>query len=533
MTDATAANAARAIRDTIGDALRRAAARYRDREALRFGPRAWSFRDLDRAADRVARGLLALGLMRGDRVVAFGRNSDGYLLLWLGCVRAGLIHVPANYALTAGELGYILAQSGARALFHQPALAEVADAAAAAHPAALLRGTIDAATPAPLVPDVLAAAQDPRWDAGPAPDAGLAETDIAQIIYTSGTTGAPKGAVMTHRAYLAEYMGVVQALDFAEGDRSLAALPLYHTAQMHVFVMPHLMVGAHTLLIEAPVPATVLALIEREHITSFFAPPTVWITLLRHAEFGRRDLSSLRRLYYGAAIMPVPVMQELQQRLPGALLYNCYGQSEIAPLATVLRPEEHAARPASVGRPVLTVQTRIVDEAMQDVPPGERGEIVHRSAQLMTEYWGKPEETAEAFRGGWFHSGDVGTMDAEGYITIVDRTKDVINTGGVLVASREVEDAILTHPAVSECAVIGLPDPRWVEAVAAVVVLRPGQEAGEEALIAHARQTLAPFKLPKRVIFAEALPRNTAGKLLKRELRAQHGGQAEALPGVA
>jgi fatty-acyl-CoA synthase len=530
MDATTRANAARAIRSTIGDAVRRTAARFRDREALRFGPRAWSFRALDRAADRVARALLAAGLVRGDRVVVYGRNSDGYLLLWLGCVRAGLIHVPANYALTAAELSYILAQSGARALFHQPALAENADAAAATREEQLIRGTLDTGG-GPL--DALGAAEDSRWDAGEATDEGLTDTDIAQIIYTSGTTGAPKGAVMTHRAYLAEYMGAAQALDYGEADRALAALPLYHTAQLHAFFMPQMLVGAHTLLIEAPVPATVLELIERERITSFFAPPTVWISLLRHEDFARRDLASLRHIYYGAAIMPVPVLQELRQRLPDAAPYNCYGQSEIAPLATVLRPEEHAARPASVGRAIATVETRIVDEAMDDVAPGERGEIVHRSAQLMTEYWGKPEETAEAFRGGWFHSGDVGTMDEEGFITIVDRTKDVINTGGVLVASREVEDAILTHPAVSECAVIGLPDPRWVEAVTAVVVLRPGQEAGEEALIAHARQTLASYKLPKRVIFAEHLPRNTAGKLLKRELRAQHGGQLEALPGVA
>jgi fatty-acyl-CoA synthase len=527
---ATAANVARATRDTIGDALRRAARRFRDREALRFGPRGWSLVDLDRSANRVARALLAAGLARGDRVVAYGRNSDGYLLLWLGCARAGLIHVPANFALTPTELGYILGQSGARALFHQPALAESADAAAATQPG-LIRGTLDTGLQGGL--DVLAAAQDATLDGSPPPDAGLAETDIAQIIYTSGTTGAPKGAVMTHRAYLAEYAACVQALDYSAADRALAALPLYHTAQMHAFTMPQMLVGAHTLLIEAPVPAIVLDLIERERITSFFAPPTVWISLLRHDDFGRRDLSSLRHVYYGAAIMPVPVLHELRERLPGARPYQGYGQSEIGPLAAVLRPEDHDARPASAGRAIATVETRVVDEAMNDVAPGERGEIVHRSPQLMTEYWGKPEETAEAFRGGWFHSGDVATMDEDGFLTIVDRTKDVINTGGVLVASREVEDALLTHAAVSECAVIGLPDPRWVEAVTAVVVLRPGQSATEEALVAHARATLAPFKLPKQVIFAEALPRNTAGKLLKRELRAQHGGRAEALPGVA
>lgn len=528
MADTAQAGAAiaRATRDTVGDALRRAARRFRDRTALRFGPRRWSFADLDRAADRVARALLDAGLRRGDRVVAYGRNSDGYLLLWLGCARAGLVHVPANYALTATELGYIVDQCGARALFHDPALA------AAAGQNTPVRGTIVEGSGAL---DALAAALDATWDRpGEAPpDEGLADTDLVQIIYTSGTTGAPKGAMMTHRAYLAEYAGAAEALDYSAADRSLAALPLYHTAQMHAFTMPQLLVGADSLLIEAPEPARVLALIEAEGITSFFAPPTAWIALLRHPDFAARDLSSLRRIYYGAAIMPVPVLHELRARLPGAAVYNCYGQSEIAPLATVLRPEEHEARPASVGRPVSTVQTRIVDEAMRDVPPGERGEIVHRSPQLLVGYWGKPEETGAAFDGGWFHSGDVGTMDAEGYITIVDRTKDVINTGGVLVASREVEDAILTHPAVSECAVVGLPDPRWVEAVTAVVVLRPGHSADEAALIEHARPVLAAFKLPKRVILADSLPRNTAGKLLKRELRAAYGGRAEALPGVA
>jgi len=509
-------HAARARRATIGDALRGVARRLGATPALRFGDRVWSFAGLDRAADRIGRALLASGLTQGDRVAAFGRNSDAYLLLWLACARAGLVHVPANYALTATELGYILTQSGASALFHDAALASVATAAA---PPAL---------PVRLLADLLTMGDD---DAPLETDA--ADTDLVQIIYTSGTTGAPKGAMMTHRAYLTEYLGAALALDFAAADRVLAALPLYHTAQLHCFLMPQLLLGAHNTLLEAPDPATVLALIEAERITAFFAPPTVWIALLRHPDFDRRDLTSLQRVYYGAAIMPVPVLHELRARLPNAKPYNCYGQSEIAPLATVLRPEEHEARPASVGRALPTVETRIVDAEMRDVAPGERGEIIHRSAQLMAGYWGKPEETAEAFAGGWFHSGDVGTMDAAGFITIVDRTKDVINTGGVLVASREVEDAILTHPAVSECAVIGLPDPRWIEAVTAVVVFRPGQDADEATLIAHARATLAPYKLPKRVIVADALPRNTAGKLLKRELRAVHGGQRDALPGAA
>jgi fatty-acyl-CoA synthase len=347
-----------------------------------------------------------------------------------------------------------------------------------------------------------------------------------QLLYTSGTTAAPKGAMMTSRGLLAEYLSCIVALDFGPGDRALAALPLYHTAQMHAFTMPQLLAGAETVLIEAPVPETCLRLIEEHRLTSFFAPPTVWISLLRSPDFARRDLACLRHVYYGASIMPVPVLEELRARLPGAQPYNCYGQSEIAPLATVLRPEEHDARPASCGRPVFNVETRVVDDAMRDVAPGERGEIVHRSPQLMAGYWDKPEETDEAFRGGWFHSGDVGVMDEEGYITVVDRVKDVIKTGGTIVASREVEEVLFTHPAVSEVAVIALPHPRWIEAVTAIVVLRSGETAGADELIAHCRTGLAPFKVPKRILFQEDLPRNTAGKLLKRELRTQYADLA-------
>jgi len=211
------------------------------------------------------------------------------------------------------------------------------------------------------------------------------------------------------------------------------------------------------------------------------------------------------------------VLKRLQQALPGLAFSNCFGQSEIAPLATVLRPEEHEARPDSAGRPVLFVEVRVVDGDGSDVPAGELGEVVYRSPQLCTGYWDKPEETAEAFRDGWFHSGDLVRRDAQGYLFVVDRIKDVINTGGVLVASREVEDALYGHPAVAEVAVIATPDARWIEAITAVVVTR--SEVSEEELLAHARGVLSGFKVPKRVHLVDALPRNASGKLLKRVLR--------------
>jgi fatty-acyl-CoA synthase len=456
-------------------------------------------------------------LNKGDRVAAYARNSDAYLLLWLACNRTGLVHVPINYALTSGELKYIVEQSGARALVYDSDLAATVSSIKADVKVEFY-GRMTTSSEGEF--NILAIASDssaPRLA-----EANAVDEDLAQFLYTSGTTAAPKGAMMTHRALLAEYASCIIELEFGGADVALAALPLYHSAQMHCFSLPQLLVGATTHLIEAPAPDVVLRLIEEHRITSFFAPPTVWISLLRHPDFERRDLSTLRNVYYGASIMPVPVLEELRRRLPGVRAFNCYGQSEIGPLATVLRPEEHDERPASAGRPIINVETRIVDTNMKDVPPGTQGEIIHRSPQLLTGYWNKPDETTEAFEGDWFHSGDVGYMDEAGYLFVVDRVKDIIKTGGVVVAGREVEEVLFKHPAVSEVAVIGLPDPKWIEAVTAVVVLRPGHEPDEAALIAHAREHLAPFKVPKRFFFVQTLPRNTAGKLLKRELRATY-----------
>jgi fatty-acyl-CoA synthase len=517
MIEELGADAATARFDSLGAAVRRSALRARENVALRFAARTWTYGALDRAANRVAHRLLDAGLEPGRRLAAYGRNSDAYLLTWLGCVRAGIIHVPVNFALRPDELGYIVRQSGASAVVCDPALAPNVAASRDAS-AIAVQGRFHGGGDAAL--DVLSVALDESADDGPVDLSN--DEGIAQILYTSGTTADPKGAVMTHAAFIAHYESCIVSMDLSAADRTLDALPLYHSAQMHCFIMPHLLIGATSVLIDAPDPALCLRLIEEHRVSSFFAPPTVWISLLRHDDFDRRDLTCLERIYYGASIMPVPVLEELRRRLPSAKPYNAYGQSEIGPLATVLRPEEHDARPASAGRPVLNVETRVVDEQMNDVPPGVPGEIVHRSPQLLLRYWDKPEETAQAFAGGWFHSGDVALRDAEGYIFVTDRVKDVINTGGIVVSSREVEEALFTHPSVYEVAVIALPDPKWIEAVTAVVVLRPGADANEEMLIEHARAALAPYKVPKRVIFTETLPRNTAGKLLKRELRATY-----------
>ncbi|MFE0916550.1 acyl-CoA synthetase [Streptomyces nigra] len=486
---------------TVDGVLRRSARRTPARTAVEYGDRSWTYAELDDAVSRAATVLLGQGLRPGDRVGAYGHNSDAYLIGFLACARAGLVHVPVNQNLTGDDLAYLVRQSGSALVLADPDLA----------------GRLPEGTSTLALRDaddsLLARLTDAEPHDGPEPRT----EDLVQLLYTSGTTALPKGAMMTHRALVHEYLSAITALDLSAGDRPVHSLPLYHSAQMHVFLLPYLAVGATNIILDAPDGDRLLDLIEAGRVDSLFAPPTVWIALAGRPDFADRDLSGLRKAYYGASIMPVPVLERLRERLPKLGFYNCFGQSEIGPLATVLAPDEHKGRMDSCGRPVLFVDARVVDEDGKDVPDGTPGEIVYRSPQLCEGYWDKPEETAAAFRDGWFRSGDLAVRDAHGYFTIVDRVKDVINSGGVLVASRQVEDALYTHEGVAEVAVIGLPDDRWIEAVTAVVV--PRGEVTEAELIEHAREKLAHFKAPKRVMFVDGLPRNASGKILKRELR--------------
>jgi len=495
---------------TVDDVLRRSAGRHPDRTALVYADRSWTYAQLDDAVSRAAAHLLSLGSQPGDRVATVGANSDAYLLAFLGCARAGLVHVPVNYALTGHELAYLLAQSGSRVVLVDPELR-----------AGVLGVLADTAVEQVLTLHGEADAALQHWRSGPVPEVAtvVADADLVQLLYTSGTTSKPKGAMMTHRALVHEYVSAVLALGCSPEDDPLHCMPLYHSAGMHVFLMPYLAVGATNHLMTRPDVGEVLRRVEADRRGALFLAPTVWVPLANHPDLGTRDLSSLRKAFYGASIMPGPVLARLRERLPTLGFYNCFGQSEIGPLASVLSPVEHADRPQSCGRPVLLVQARVVDDTGADVAPDTAGELLYRSPQLCTGYWDDPHASKEAFRDGWFHSGDLVRQDAAGFITVVDRIKDVINTGGVLVASREVEDALYTHPAVAEVAVIALPHERWIEAVTAVVVLREGASANEAELIEHARTSLAPFKVPKAVHLVAELPRNQSGKLLKRVLR--------------
>jgi len=510
-------------RQTLGDLLRRSAARAPDKLAIACGDTRWSYRQFNAIVDRLAAGLAGQGVVKGERVAILARNSHAFAAMRFALARLGAVLVPINFMLKPDEVAYILRHAGARMLATDSGLAGVARAAR--EQVATVERLIWLPSEGPSEP------QDDMIDfhalagsTAAVPEVALDGTDLAQIVYTSGTESAPKGAMLTHDAVVWQYVSCIVDAGIAEGDLMLHALPLYHCAQLDVFLGPAIYVGATNVITAFPTPDNLLPLIEKYGITSFFAPPTVWISLLRSPRFETTDLSSLGKGYYGASIMPVEVLRELAQRLPRVRLWNLYGQTEIAPLATMLGPEDQLRKPGSCGRAVLNVETRVVDDAMNDVAPGVVGEVVHRSPHLMLGYFHDDERTKAAFEGGWFHSGDLAVIDDEGYITIVDRKKDMIKTGGENVASREVEEALYLMPEVSEVAVVGVPHPRWVEAVIAIVVARSGVEVSEDDVLRHASTRLASFKAPKRIVFADALPKNPSGKLLKRQLRDAYAG---------
>ncbi len=508
-------------RQTIADALRRTARRLPDKAAVLCGDTRWTYREFDTLVTRLAAGLHGMGVEPNGRVAVLARNSHGFAALRFALARLGAVMVPINFMLKAEEVAYILSHSGAKVLATDSELTPLAREAAAMNTQVdsfIWIPSEDASVPSEGMHtfDELAQCSDAL------PAVPLQSTDLAQIVYTSGTESSPKGAMLTHDAVLWQYASCVINAEIAESDCTLHALPLYHCAQLDVFFGPAIYVGSTNIITSKPVPDHLLKLLEQHQISSFFAPPTVWIGLLRSPMFDASKLQALAKGYYGASIMPVEVLKELSQRLPNVRLWNLYGQTEIAPLATMLAPEDQLRKPGSCGKAVINVETRVVDEQMQDVAVGEVGEIVHRSPHLMLGYLNDEDKTAAAFSGGWFHSGDLATIDDEGYITVVDRKKDMIKTGGENVASREVEEMIYQLPAVSEVAVIGLPDTKWVEAVTAVIVLKEGQTLNEAQVIEHCQAHMAGFKAPKRVIFTQALPKNPSGKVLKRDLRLAH-----------
>jgi fatty-acyl-CoA synthase len=519
-----ASDVATARRHTIGDLLRRSALRHPDKPAIVYRDVRQAYAELDDTVNRTASALIERGVGKGDPIAILSHNSHGFVVGYLALARLGAISVPINFMLSPGEVAYILDHSGAHGVIAEDQLCATADRAIEISQLTdvQVRGVIG--EPVAGWEDV---SDWMRHQDNREPALDIADDHPLQLLYTSGTESRPKGVMLTSRNLIAQYVSCALDGEMTGDDIEVHSLPLYHCAQLHCFLTTDLYLGATSVILDTPDPSLLLGAIERERATKLFCPPTVWISLLRSPEFDGRDLSSLRKGYYGASSMPVEVLQELTRRLPDVRLYNFYGQTEMSPLATVLRPEDQMRKAGSAGRPSINVETRLVDNDDLPVPAGSVGEIVHRSPHAMLGYWNDPGKTADAFRGGWFHSGDLAVMDGEGYITIVDRKKDMINTGGENVSSREVEEVIYEHPKVAEVAVFGVAHPRWIEAVTAGVVPRGSETVSQVEIIELCKQRLAPFKVPKYVVILEELPKNPSGKILKRELRTAYGNLAE------
>lgn len=517
--------AQRARSQSIGDLPRRTAQRHPGRTAIIDGDTSLTFAELDRLVDGTAAAMAQAGVAQGDRVALLSHNSWQFAVVAFAAARSGAVLVPLNFMLGPSELAFILDHSGAETLIAEDALCQTADRALHEAGGGVVRRLAIAAA-GQSAPDGWQDLAEWLQHAATPAYVHVADDDPLRMMFTSGTEARPKGALLSSRSLMWQYVSCAIDGGMSSDDVDLHSLPLYHCAQLDCFLGPDVYLGATSVILPGPDPAAILEAIEEHRVTKFFAPPTVWIGLLRSPDFDDTDLSSLRKGYYGASAMPVEVLREIQERLPGVQLWNFYGQTEMAPLATILTPGEQLEHAGSAGRAGLNVETRIVDDEDRRVPAGTVGEIVHRSPHAMLGYYRDEAKTAEAFRNGWFHSGDLGHVDEDGRLYVVDRKKDMIKTGGENVASREVEEAVYELDGVAEVAVFGVNHPRWVEAVACVVVPKDGVTLTEGDVIAHARSRLAGYKTPKYVVIADSLPKNPSGKILKRQLRETHSGIA-------
>jgi long-chain acyl-CoA synthetase len=481
------------------------AARDASADALRLGDAAVTYGELDDRSARLATLLREHGLEPGDRVGVMLPNVPEFPIAYYGALRAGGIVVPMNVLLKRREIAFYLEDSGAKILLAWHGfLDEARD------------GADDAGVELIGVePEDFAAtlgALEPTTD--------LAEVDAedtAVILYTSGTTGKPKGAELSHRN-LDENSEIISrtTLLISAGDVVLGALPLFHTFGQTVAMNASMRVGATLTLVPKFDPGEALATIERDGVTHFYGVPTMYGALLHHPEREKFDASTLRLCKTGGASMPVEVLHGFEDAF-GTELIEGYGLSETSPVASSGHPGQ-VRKPGSIGTPIEKVEMRIVDEEGAEVPRGDVGEIVIRGHNIMKGYWGRPEATAEAIRDGWFHSGDLGREDEDGFFFVVDRKKDMIIRGGYNVYPREVEELLYEHPQIREAAVLGVPHPEWGEEVGAAVVLEPGEEVAPEEISAWVRERIAAYKYPRVVWFLDELPKGPTGKIVKREI---------------
>jgi fatty-acyl-CoA synthase len=499
----------------IGYWMTRRAALTPERTALVYEDQSRTYGEFNREINQVAHGLRALGVNHGDRVAYLDLNHPRFFVTLFATAKLGAIFVPLNFRLTAPELSFIVNDAGVHTLVHDEMFAPVIDEIRDELPCRNL------VCPTPR--DGVRPWSELTHDQRDSDIDTLVDPDeVAVIMYTSGTTGRPKGAMLTHGNFLWNNFNALLGYDTMMDDRTLVVAPLFHIGGLNVTPLGAFLKGATVVLERQFDPQRVLQLIPKHRITTMFGVPAMFLFMSQMPGFAEADMSSVRSFICGGAPVPEALIRLYGAR--GITFAQGYGLTETAPFASIVPPPHALDKIGSAGIPPFFTDVRCVDDRDDPVPPGERGEVVVRGPNVMKGYWNRPEATDEVLRNGWFHTGDVGVMDEDGYLYIVDRKKDMIISGGENIYPAEVEDCIYKHPDVAEVAVIGIADARWGEAVCAIVVAKQGTAPTEQDIIDFTQGQLARYKQPRRVIFAEVLPRNPAGKVLKFELRDRFGG---------
>lgn len=500
---------------TAPNYLRWSTRQWPDHPAMSDGETTLTYRDVDRRADLVGRILAHRGLGRGHRVGILMSNRAEYAELLFGIARRGAAVVPLNFRLTARELTFQFDDCTPTLVFVERRHAEVARRAAQdAHQAPELVVIDPEDGGSYLEGDVATLPEEP------APE--IADSDPFLILYTSGTTGKPKGAVSTHQAFCFQATSriIAQGIPVGTGSAWLSGLQLFHLGGL-ASLLPSIMSGGHFITVSQSVkgPAQVLELLQRHGVETCSLIPTQWDGLLAAPGINGADLN-LKRVSIGTMASSVDLFERVGRLVPGLSLFNSFGQTETAGITCSLSGDEAVRFPGSVGRPVIGNDVRLVDENMNDVADGQSGEIVYQGPAVCQEYWNNPEGTAEAWRGGWFHSGDIARRDEHGRIWILDRKKDMIISGGENIYPAEIEQVLVQHPSVVDVAVVGLPDPKWGETPCALVVPTDVTAPPEvSALLDHVTSQLASYKKPAHFLFVDDLPRSATGKLQKIQLR--------------